>query len=74
MTLQEAQNNLMLWREAEQNIAVLGQSYKIADRVFTFADMKYINGKIAYFENQIAVLSGRRRRGVRMQSIIPVDL
>lgn len=74
MTLDEAKRHLTAWRNAQHNVAVLGQSYRIADRQFTAANLSEINKMIAYWEGVIAELEGRRRRGVRMQTIVPVDL
>lgn len=74
MTLEDARRNLTIWRTAQHNIAVLGQSYRIADRQFTAANLSEINKMIAYWQSVVDRLEGRRRRGVRMQTIVPVDL
>lgn len=72
MTLDEAKQRLAMWMEAEEAIAVAGQSYKTqGGRELTRANIAEVRRYIIFYERKIAVLSGRGRR---TYGVIPRDL
>ena len=59
-TLEEAMQNLEIWKECEREIAK-GQahSYKIGTREFTALNIKEVHGMVVYFQNVIDKMTGR---------------
>ncbi|MEN6371901.1 MAG: DUF6148 family protein [Armatimonadota bacterium] len=73
MTLQQSQDYLELWLEAEKKVAT-GQSYKIGTRQLTRVDIAEIRRQINYWQSEVDRLSAGRSRGARVMRIIPRDL
>ncbi|TPN79972.1 DUF6148 family protein [Mesorhizobium sp. B1-1-2] len=63
ITLAQADTQLQLWLEASTRVAAK-QSYSIAGRSLTLADLADINSQIKYWDNMVKILSraaaGRR--------------
>lgn len=74
ITLEEAQENLRIWLEAERTIAN-AQSYTISNRSLTKANLSEVAKRITYWENKVAELEmvqkGKRMR--RTKQFIPRD-
>jgi len=74
ITLEEAQENLNLWLEAERTIAN-AQSYTIGSRSLTKANLTEVAKRITYWENKVTELEmankGKRMR--RTKQFIPWD-
>lgn len=65
VTLSQAETQLELWLEASTRVAAK-QSYSIAGRSLTFADLADINAQIKYWNDQVIKLSRTAsRRGLR---------
>ena len=73
-TLSEAQEMLRLWKECVRQLAS-GQAkeYRIGTREYKAIDLPEITGRIAYFESQVAQLSGTAR-STRVVRVVPRDL
>ena len=73
-TLAEAQEMLILWKDAERSLAS-GQvtSYKVGTRECTLVDMEDIRAAINYFGNLVEALSGTVRTK-RVTRVVPRDL
>lgn len=69
MTLERAKEHLDAWYKAELAVST-GQSYKIGSRQLTRANLLEIQKQINYWENRIAVLSGKNHR---VKRVIPRD-
>ncbi|MEY9975744.1 DUF6148 family protein [Lysinibacillus sp. RC79] len=74
ITLEEAQENLRIWLEAERAIAN-AQSYTISNRSLTKANLSEVAKRISYWENKVSELEmtqkGKRMR--RTKQFIPRD-
>ncbi|MEA0565323.1 DUF6148 family protein [Lysinibacillus irui] len=74
ITLEEAQENLRVWLEAERSIAN-AQSYTISNRSLTKANLSEVAKRITYWQNKVAELemirNGKRIR--RTKQFIPRD-
>ncbi|MFJ8100410.1 DUF6148 family protein [Lysinibacillus sp. NPDC096212] len=74
ITLEEAQENLRIWLEAERTIAN-AQSYTISNRSLTKANLSEVAKRISYWENKVAEFEmtqkGKRMR--RTKQFIPWD-
>lgn len=72
--LEEAQENLRVWLEAERAIAN-AQSYTISNRSLTKANLSEVAKRIIYWQNKVAELemtrNGKRIR--RTKQFIPRD-
>lgn len=66
-TLADAEAQLTAWRQASLDVASRGQSYAIAGRSLTRADVRSILDMVAHWEKQVKLLSATslRRRGPR---------
>lgn len=75
ITLEQAQENLQIWLEAERKIAS-AQSYAIGSRNLTMANLNEVAKRIKYWEDKVASLEavskGKRLR--RTKQFIPRDL
>ena len=73
-TLEEAQEMLGLWKNAEKSLAS-GQvtSYRVGSRECTLLDMEDIRAAINYFGNLVEALSGNVRTK-RVTRVVPRDL
>lgn len=76
-TLEFAQGRLAKWLEAEESVAVTGQSYTIdianTRRILTKADLKLIAQQIAFWRREVEILSTGNRGRMRAKFIIPRD-
>ncbi len=72
ITLEEAQENLRIWLEAERAVAT-GQSYKIGSRSLTRTNLDDITKRIAFWRNVIEKLKSGRK-GSRVLRAVPRDL
>ena len=72
ITLEEAEENLRIWLEAERAVAT-GQSYKIGSRSLTRADLSDITQRIAFWRNEVEKLKSGRT-GSRVMRAVPRDL
>lgn len=74
LTLEEVQENLQMWREAEKAIAT-AQSYTIGSRNLTRANLSEVIRRIKYWEEKEAEIEmraqGKRLR--RTKQFIPRD-
>ena len=73
MTLEQAQQPLSAWLDADLALAT-GKSYKIGSRDLTRADANEIKDRIAYWSQQVALLSTTGKRGGRVLRIVPRDI
>lgn len=64
ITLEEAQNHLKVWLEAEMTVAT-GQSYTIGTRSLTRANLTEIRNAIEYWNGKAQKLENVQRRGGR---------
>ncbi len=71
--LQEAKDMLAAWKEAERAVAT-SQSYTVAGRTVTRAQMTEIRAAQEYWRTEIARLEGGRGPGMRVRRIVPRDL
>lgn len=73
ITIEEAQENLRLWLDAEKAVAT-GQSYKIGTRSLTRANLDHIEKRIKYWRNELEKLENGRGSGARVLRAVPRDL
>lgn len=73
VTIEEAQENLRMWLEAEKAVAT-GQSYKIGSRSLTRANLSDITERIKFWRNEVANLERGSDGGVGVVRIVPMDL
>lgn len=73
MTLQQANDRLQMWLDAEEKVAT-GQSYRIGTRQLTRVDLVEIRKQINYWQAEVDRLAAGRSRGARVMRIIPRDL
>lgn len=71
ITLEHAKHMLRLWLNAEEAVST-GQSYTIGTRSLTRVNMAEIRKAQTYWENKIAALENRGRRG-RVYRAVPRD-
>ena len=72
-TLEEAQNQLAIWIEAESAVAT-GQSYRIGTRQLTRASLREISERIKYWRAEVERLKNGRKPGMRVMRAVPRDL
>lgn len=73
-TLDEAREMLALWKECERQLASgTAKRYRVGTREYEAVDLPYIVGRINFYSNQIAQLSGAART-TRVMRVIPRDL
>lgn len=72
ITIEEAQENLRLWLDAEKAVAT-GQSYKIGTRSLTRANLSDITDRIKFWRNELAKLESGRGSGARVMRGVPLD-
>ncbi len=68
ITLTQAEAKLTIWMDAEDKVAS-GQSYSIAGRSLTRADLGMIGERITYWNNFVKRLD---RGGIRVRGATPV--
>ncbi len=67
MILEEAKRRLAMWLEAEEAVAIGGQSYETqGGRKLTRANISEIRKYVEYYERKVASLSGKSRMGRRV--------
>ncbi len=67
MTLKDAEARLAMWLEAEEAVAIGGQSYETqGGRKLTRANIGEIRKYVEHYERKVASLSGKLRRGRRV--------
>ncbi|MBF0623024.1 MAG: hypothetical protein HQL54_13985 [Magnetococcales bacterium] len=69
ITLQQAKEKLQIWLDAEERIAVHGQSVNVDGDDLNRADLKQVAARIVYWEGKVKQLSGKRR-GMRMLGVV----
>ena len=72
ITIEEAQETLRLWLDAERAVAT-GQSYKIGTRSLTRANLADIRESIQFWRREIARLEAKHT-GARVFRAVPRDL
>jgi hypothetical protein len=72
ITVEQAQAQLSAYLEAERTV-LAGQSYEIAGRRMTRADLKAIQEGIKYWNERVAALSARGERRPRARTVIAKD-
>ncbi|WZL14726.1 head-tail adaptor [Vibrio phage vB_VpaM_XM1] len=72
-TLQEAQQMLQTWIDAEKAVAT-GQSYKIGSRSLQRVNLSEIRKQINFWRNEIDRIKNGRGRGARVMRAVPRDL
>lgn len=70
ITLEQAQAKLDMWLEAEEAVAVRGQSYTIAGRSLTRAHIAEIRKSIDWWQGKVNVLTAAAGRG-RVRYAVP---
>lgn len=70
-TLEEAQEHLKAWMEAEKSVAQ-AQSYTIGSRSLTRANVSEIRSQIQFWRREITILQRGKRQ--RITRIVPRDL
>jgi hypothetical protein len=50
---------LALWKACLASISVVGQSYKIRERMFTHADLAEVRATVDWLEAKVAAVDGR---------------
>ena len=75
LTLEIAQTHLEAWLKAELEVSI-NQSYTIAGKAFTRADLGQIRKEIDYWKNVVAGMNNvKKHRGRnRVYRIVPRDL
>lgn len=68
-TVQECREMLHAYMEAEKTILAGGQSYQIAGRSLTRANLKEIGERIVFWKGELS--SAERRRRPRCRSVVP---
>ena len=74
MTLAQAQAELALWQAALEAILGGAQSYSIAGRTLTRADLATVTANRDKWQRTVDQLGSRSGRGVRAFRVIPRDL
>lgn len=73
-TLQEAREQLNLWKQCEIALANgQAKAYRIGTREYTAFDLSEIGKRIEYFANLVEALSGSVRTN-RVVRVVPRDL
>lgn len=74
-TLEIAKKHLEMCMEAEEKV-LINQSYTIAGKTYTRADLAQIRAEIKYWDNEVEKITSRQgRRGRnRAYRIVPRDL
>lgn len=72
ITVEQAQEQLDAYLEAERAV-LAGQSYEIAGRRLTRADLKSIQDGIKYWNERVGTLSARGERRSRARTVIAKD-
>lgn len=72
-TLEEAQNNLNMWLDAEKAIAG-GQSYKIGSRSVSYADLKQVTERINFWRREVSRIESGRKSVNSVRRVVPRDL
>lgn len=72
-TLEEAQNHLRAWLDAELAIST-GQRYKIGSRELVRADLSQVKERIQFWQNEVIRLERGNSRGARVFRVVPRDL
>jgi hypothetical protein len=62
-----------MWLDAEEAVAT-SQSYTIAGRSLTRANLAEIGKRIAYYRAEVAALESGRGAGMRVQRVMPRDV
>ena len=73
ITLDESQENLRMWLEAEKAVAT-GQSYRIGSRQLTRASLSDITERIRFWRKEVEKLEAGSGRGARVIRVVPRDL
>jgi len=68
ITLEQAEEKLTLWMEADDAVAT-GQSYTIGNRALTRADARLIRDNIEFWEKKVKELS---RGGIKIRGVTPI--
>ena len=69
LSLAQAQAQLNLWLAAEAALTSGAQSYAIAGRAVTRANLREVGERVAYYYNMVNRLS---RCGPKIQRVVPV--
>jgi hypothetical protein len=69
ITLAQAESKLATWLDAEDKVAT-NQSYSIAGRSLTRADLSEIRETITYWDNKVQNLM---RGGIKIGNLVPKD-
>jgi hypothetical protein len=72
-TLAEATAKLTEWKAAETALATGAQSYAIAGRALTRANLREIGERITYYAGWVDVLTARSSPGARIRRAVPFD-
>jgi hypothetical protein len=72
--LQEAQQDLALWKAALRAIARTGQSYQIGSRRLERGDLDECRKMVAFYQGEVDRLSAGRGAGARVIRVVPRDL
>lgn len=77
ITLDEARENLRLWLEAEREVAIKGQSYRIGTRSLTAVNLSEIANRIKFWRGQVEELeaqeAGASAGGIKIFRAVPRD-
>ncbi len=71
-TIEVAQEHLNAWLAAEMAIST-GQSYTIANRSLTRANLTEVMQQIRYWQQQVEIITNGGRRS-RIRRYVPMDL
>jgi hypothetical protein len=72
-TLDQAQAKLAEWQAAETAIATGAQSYAIAGRAMTRANLREIGERVTYYATLVNQLLARPTPGARVRRVVPFD-
>jgi hypothetical protein len=72
--LEEAKQDLAIWKKALRAIATTGQSYQIGQRRLERSDLDECRKMVAFYQGEVARLSAGRGSGARVIRVVPRDL
>jgi uncharacterized Zn finger protein len=72
-TLEQAQAKLVEWTTAETALATGAQSYSIAGRALTKANLREVGERVKFYTDLTNELLARPTPGARVRRVVPFD-
>lgn len=70
-SLADAQTKLNEWKAAETALSTGAQSYAIAGRALTRANLREVGERVEYYAAMVDRLSARPNGGMRIRRVVP---